>query len=532
MAREGLKAPLPPDWKPCKSPDGEIYYFNFSNGERYAPLPTPCPFPWRGTNGLITAWPVRSVWDHPVDEYYRSMYKEEKQKLERDHRELAMSMCGYYTHFLPLEPPLALWYTRDPNGNAGAAVPLATTPSRVLAQISMVSYYNWGDNEEPALCRQYDWTLVGVLRVRREAQEERQQAACAAAKEQLANIAGVAIEGMPDAAFNSVYLPAGEHEGWLHLESAEGKHILRDTFHAGWCLLDRFDPEGGGELRGVRGYIEAADGVLPVGEQQWKVQGKGLPLTVSLLATEAEAEAGAARLRNARLRQLEADAALAERAAALTREAGQHGEGTGISLAGILYALEHVLADRDRITAETTTSDLFKAHVLPVTMPPGWTKSWPEVTNTANSWYTHHYIEDSTGEERTKSDGSPDPPLNTYSLCARMKADPRTTHFIGRPTHFVSHAHTYKALDLIGAVKNFESALPPEEAEHMFFWIDGFSIDEHQGFYGDKGEDNSEQWANTFKEAVQKMGNTVMVLAPWDNPVVLTRMWCLVRGAS
>ena len=56
MAREGLKAPLPPDWKPCKSPDGEIYSFNFSNGERYAPLPTPTrPFPWRGTNGLITA---------------------------------------------------------------------------------------------------------------------------------------------------------------------------------------------------------------------------------------------------------------------------------------------------------------------------------------------------------------------------------------------------------------------------------------------------------------------------------------------
>ena len=34
VAREGLKAPLPPDWKPCKSPDGEIYYFNFYNGER------------------------------------------------------------------------------------------------------------------------------------------------------------------------------------------------------------------------------------------------------------------------------------------------------------------------------------------------------------------------------------------------------------------------------------------------------------------------------------------------------------------
>ena len=224
------------------------------------------------------------------------------------------------------------------------------------------------------------------------------------------------------------------------------------------------------------------------------------------------------------------DAAIAERAAALTRESGQHGDGTGISLAGILYALQHILADRDQITGETTTSSLFKAHVLPATMSPGWTKSWPELTDRKNSWYTHHYIDDSTGEERRKPDGSPDPPPGTYSLCARMKADPSTAHFIGRPTHFVSHAHTYKALELIGALENFASTLPPDEAARVYFWIDGFSIDEHQGFYGDKGEDNSEVWANTFKEAVQKMGNTVMVLAPWADPVVLTRMWCLVRG--
>ena len=49
VAREGLKAPLPSEWKPCQSPDGELYYFNFSNGE--------------------------SVWDHPCDEYYRARYK-------------------------------------------------------------------------------------------------------------------------------------------------------------------------------------------------------------------------------------------------------------------------------------------------------------------------------------------------------------------------------------------------------------------------------------------------------------------------
>lgn len=43
VAREGLKAPLPDNWKPCKTADtDEIYYFNFASGE--------------------------STWDHPCDQ--------------------------------------------------------------------------------------------------------------------------------------------------------------------------------------------------------------------------------------------------------------------------------------------------------------------------------------------------------------------------------------------------------------------------------------------------------------------------------
>eukprot|EP00961_Rhodomonas_salina_P049400 663552-Rhodomonas_salina.1 len=31
IAREGLKAPLPENWKPCKTGEDEIYYFNFAS---------------------------------------------------------------------------------------------------------------------------------------------------------------------------------------------------------------------------------------------------------------------------------------------------------------------------------------------------------------------------------------------------------------------------------------------------------------------------------------------------------------------
>ncbi|OWZ22218.1 Viral Atype inclusion protein [Phytophthora megakarya] len=55
IAREGLKAPLPENWKPCKTTDTEeIYYFNFATGQ--------------------------STWDHPCDEFYRNLYEEHKNK--------------------------------------------------------------------------------------------------------------------------------------------------------------------------------------------------------------------------------------------------------------------------------------------------------------------------------------------------------------------------------------------------------------------------------------------------------------------
>jgi len=54
IAREGIVAPLPADWKPCQDASGDIYYFNFQTGD--------------------------SVWDHPCDDYYRNMVLEEKRR--------------------------------------------------------------------------------------------------------------------------------------------------------------------------------------------------------------------------------------------------------------------------------------------------------------------------------------------------------------------------------------------------------------------------------------------------------------------
>ena len=68
--------------------------------------------------------------------------------------------------------------------------------------------------------------------------EAAEQAACDAAKEQLADSAGVTIEGMPHAEYDAVYRPVGEHAGWFRFESTEGKHLFRNISDEEWCMHD------------------------------------------------------------------------------------------------------------------------------------------------------------------------------------------------------------------------------------------------------------------------------------------------------
>uniref|UniRef100_A0A8B9C7C8 Centrosomal protein of 164 kDa n=1 Tax=Anser brachyrhynchus TaxID=132585 RepID=A0A8B9C7C8_9AVES len=55
LAKEGIVAPLPPEWKPCQDITGDIYYFNFANGQ--------------------------STWNHPCDDHYRELVTQERKKL-------------------------------------------------------------------------------------------------------------------------------------------------------------------------------------------------------------------------------------------------------------------------------------------------------------------------------------------------------------------------------------------------------------------------------------------------------------------
>ena len=143
----------------------------------------------------------------------------------------------------------------------------------------------------------------------------------------------------------------------------------------------------------------------------------------------------------------------------------------GISLAGLLWFVAQHAVD-----AAASTSRVCQTKIKPHTAPPGWVDE-PQLITTdehgrdvsANDWYTHTYVHGETGERQDA------PPPGTRSMCAVLKADDRTARFVGRPTHFLSHAWTYLLLGLVGALESFVARLP-EGAPEPFFWFDCTSL--------------------------------------------------------
>lgn len=122
------------------------------------------------------------------------------------------------------------------------------------------------------------------------------------------------------------------------------------------------------------------------------------------------------------------------------------------------------------------------------------------------------------------------------------------------PTVFVSHAWKYKFSELISAISSFDRThsrditlindyelLDPSEINKTggfdfnrsalttaigptenYYWIDVCVNNQWEA-----PQLPYEWWSSTFLSAIGKIGNTCLVLSPWDDPIPLKRAWCL-----
>jgi len=106
------------------------------------------------------------------------------------------------------------------------------------------------------------------------------------------------------------------------------------------------------------------------------------------------------------------------------------------------------------------------------------------------------------------------------SLCEQLQAE--DDNGVGIATWFVSHAWLYTFVELLEALEHFFAGEP--QGLDTCIWLDLVSTSQHGTF-----SRPPEWWRQTFVLAIQSMGSMVMVMAPWDKPVTLTRAWCILE---
>jgi hypothetical protein len=164
-----------------------------------------------------------------------------------------------------------------------------------------------------------------------------------------------------------------------------------------------------------------------------------------------------------------------------------------------------------------TTNEACMLRVKPLTCAPGW-RHKPTCVNAEQQWYAHSYVDERTGEETDRV------PAGTRSYC-ELLVEQGKGHQVGRARIFVSHAWKYRFADVLTALEAHVARLKAAadyDGREIYLWFDICTVNEHTGVGG-----GGDSWASTFKAAVGAIAHTCLVLSPWDDPVVLTRSWCL-----
>ena len=102
------------------------------------------------------------------------------------------------------------------------------------------------------------------------------------------------------------------------------------------------------------------------------------------------------------------------------------------------------------------------------------------------------------------------------SYCEMLRSRGET-NMIGIPTCFLSHAWQYNFKTLVETVKKHFS-----EHSQVYIWNDIFSEEQNDAITKDKN-----YFYNAFKDAIESIGYTLLVLDPWDKPIPLSRSWCI-----
>lgn len=92
------------------------------------------------------------------------------------------------------------------------------------------------------------------------------------------------------------------------------------------------------------------------------------------------------------------------------------------------------------------------------------------------------------------------------------------------PQYFISHAWQYNYLEVVESLELhfLKTHSTNYNSKEIYLWFDLFLNDQWNA-----PNLTFEWWSTTFLSAVGNIGNTILLLFPWEDPIPLRRAWCL-----
>jgi tetratricopeptide (TPR) repeat protein len=98
------------------------------------------------------------------------------------------------------------------------------------------------------------------------------------------------------------------------------------------------------------------------------------------------------------------------------------------------------------------------------------------------------------------------------------KTDVQGAPYVAPATVFVSHAWKYSFIAVCVDVMISYAEKNPD----VYFWFDLFVNNQHG-----TAAIPFDWWTNRFRQSIQDIGSVLLIMSPWNDPVPITRAWCL-----
>jgi hypothetical protein len=114
-----------------------------------------------------------------------------------------------------------------------------------------------------------------------------------------------------------------------------------------------------------------------------------------------------------------------------------------------------------------------------------------------------------------------------YAALIGMAVDDEGRPYVGKATRFLSYAWKYSWKVVFTALELFEQQQAEAGEEPSYFFIDQLCLDQHEmsSTAHDATDEKYKEIVAKLQKSIEVPGKVLMLLHPWNQPVVLSRAW-------